>query len=253
MKTRHLITLLVIATVCLFAADGSYKIIWLGDLHYDGKTVHEAAYFENVDPKKNKTTKRNFHAWEGENAPGYKLLAVANKAAEGTPFAFQVGDFTQGHAGSEAMSKKMTTDLLDIIKKNFTLPFYLTPGNHEFAGKGAKKGMKAALIPYLNDVLKAEPPLTDYNFTRKQDSDLFIFWNSNMPDVPWLKKALDDNKDARNIFLCTHIPILPVSRGKIEWIPFSKPEEKEKRLELLNMLLERNVIVLCGHIHEQTI
>ena len=74
-----------------------------------------------------------------------------------------------------------------------------------------------------------------------------------MPDVPWLKKALDNNKDARNVFLCTHIPILPVSRGKIEWIPFSKPEEKEKRLELLNMLLERNVIVLCGHIHEQTL
>ena len=253
MKTTHLITLLLIAATCLFGADGTYKIIWLGDLHYDSKTVHEAAYFENVDPKKNKTTKRNFHAWEGENAPGYKLLTITNKAAEGTPFAFQVGDFTQGHAGSEAMSKKMTTDFLALVKKHFTLPLYLTPGNHEFAGKGAKKGVKATLVPYLNETLKADPPLTDYNFTRKQDGDLFIFWNSNMPDVPWLKKALDDNKDARNIFLCTHIPILPVSRGKIEWIPFSKPEEKEKRLELLNMLLERNVIVLCGHIHEQTL
>ena len=52
MKTNHLITLLIIATACLFAADGTYNIVWLGDLHYDSKTVHEAAYFENVDIKK---------------------------------------------------------------------------------------------------------------------------------------------------------------------------------------------------------
>ncbi len=141
MKTRLFTTLLFLLTVGLFAADGTYKIVWLGDLHYDSMTVHEAAYFENVDPKKNKTTKRNFHAWEGEKAPGYKLLTITNKAAEGTPFAFQVGDFTQGHAGSEAMSKKMTTDFLDIVKKHLTRPPYLPPGNHEFAGKGAKKGM----------------------------------------------------------------------------------------------------------------
>ena len=253
MKTRHLITLLLIATACLFAADDTYKIIWLGDLHYDSKTVHEAKYFENMDIKKNKTTKRNLYSWEGEEAPAKKMLAAANEAAKGTAFAFQVGDFAQGHAGSEAMATMMNKELLEICKKYITVPFLLTPGNHDYAGKGAAKALKATLLPYLNNELKADPPLTSFNFTRKQGGDLFIFWDSNRPDTPWLQKILDENKEARHVFVCTHIPILPVSHGKVDWIPFAKPEEKEKRVELLNLLCSRNVIVLCGHIHEQTI
>lgn len=253
MKTSHLITLLLIAATCLFAADGTYKIIWLGDLHYDSKTVHEAKYFENMDIKKNKSLKRNLYSWDGEEAPAKKMLAAAGEAAKGTAFAFQIGDFVHGHAGSEAMATKMNTELLDVCKKYFTVPFLYSPGNHEYAGKGAAKALKATLVPYLNKELKAEPPLTGFNFIRKQGGDLYIFWDSNRPDTPWLQKVLEENKEVRYTFLVTHIPILPVSHGKVDWIPFAKPEEKEKRVELLNLLCSRNVIILCGHIHEQTI
>ena len=95
--------------------------------------------------------------------------------------------------------------------------------------------------------------LGSFNFAFSHKGDAYIFWDSAKPDLAWLLDALAARKDARYTFLVTHFPVLPVGEEKAGWVPFGKAGKASERKALLDALCESRAIVLCGHIHEQTL
>ncbi|MCR5536165.1 MAG: metallophosphoesterase, partial [Succinivibrio sp.] len=223
----------------------AYELVMLGDLHYDAQNLHTAAYFEQHKSQHQRTLSRNLSSWEGA-APSHALLEEAGQASEQSLFAIQVGDFAHGHAGSQALAAKMYAQVLKLLKANFKVPVYITPGNHEYAGAGASSALDATLKPYLSALLPQGSPLDNFNYSLEKENDVFIFFNCIKPDLDFLKQQLTAHAKARYTFVITHYPVLPIARGDLSFLLYGKSEEQQKREELLNLLCEHNVIVLCG-------
>jgi UDP-2,3-diacylglucosamine pyrophosphatase LpxH len=246
---------------CVLCGAQAYEIVWLGDMHYDSPDLHTKEYVERQEQSSKNRLRRNLYSWVDSGLSNL-VLEKASKAAQNTPFAFEIGDFAHGFAGSQAQATTMYTDAISRISGLFTVPFYFCPGNHEYRGIGAKT-LDKTLLPYLKQKLNPSVKLKGYNFVLTHENDLFVFWDSIKPDLSWLKHTLNEHSAARYIFIITHYPVLPVFRGKfdrislnkehVEWIPFAKESQSSERRSLLNLLSSHNVIVLCGHIHEQTL
>ena len=260
-RISRFLSLLLLSSGFLFCAQ-AYEVVWLGDMHYDARNLHTKEYLEHQAKSRRQTLRRNLYSWD-DSALSYLLLETAARTAQNTPFAFQIGDFAHGFAGSKELATTMYTDAIRRISGPFKVPLYFSPGNHEYKGKDADKALHNTLLPYLKQKIEPSVKLKDYNFSLSHENDLFVFWNSVEPDLPWLEQTLNEHNSARYTFLITHYPILPVSRGKfdklsldkehIAWIPFAKESQSSERKILLNLLCKHNVIVLCGHIHEQTV
>lgn len=150
----------------------AYDIVWLGDMHYDETNLHTPDYFENKKRERHlKTLQRNLHSWEG-TAPSYKLLEAAGATAKGTPFAFQIGDFAHGHAGSQSLATAMYDKAIKLIAGKFQVPVYFTPGNHEYVGIGAKQ---------VDILLFLTPKILSYYLTSisNQLTLLYKAWNES--------------------------------------------------------------------------
>ncbi|MCR5084961.1 MAG: metallophosphoesterase [Succinivibrionaceae bacterium] len=241
-------TILAALLCCLAMRCMAYELVWLGDMHYDSRVLHSEDYL--AEEEHQRALERNLYSWDG---PAQRLLAAAGKAARGTGFAFQVGDFSQGHGGTRGQSLLMFSGAIDAISSHLGVPTLFTPGNHEYRGKGARSALRTTLLPHLSRALGAGVPLKGYNFSISHEGDAFIFWNSVDPDLAWLQGALADHRGARHTFIVTHFPILPMAPVRIGWIPFGAPGQEMERQSLLGLLCHRNAIVLCGHIHEQAV
>lgn len=259
-KIASFFSLMLCCSCFLFCAQ-AYEIVRLGDMHYDSLNLHTKEYVERQAQSRKNRLRRNLYSWDDSGLSNL-VLEKAAKAAQNTPFAFEIGDFAHGFAGSQEQTSTMYTDAISRISGPFTVPFYFCPGNHEYRGIGAK-ALDKTLLPYLKQQLDPSVKLEGYNFALTHEDDVFVFWDSIKPDLPWLEQTLNEHSAARYTFLITHFPVLPVLRGKfdkislkkehIEWIPFAKESQSSERRSLLNLLSSHNVIVLCGHIHEQTL
>ena len=91
-----------------------YKVLVLGDLHFDGMEYHKTPA---VSANRAKERKRNCDMWK-EATP--QLLSIAAKQVDNTtPFVIQVGDFVQGDCDTIELQEKMITDGFAAVKKYF--------------------------------------------------------------------------------------------------------------------------------------
>ena len=99
---------LILFVVSLFAADDTYQIVMLGDLHYDNVECREPEMLKNLQDWQKSELNRNLQSWR-EGGESLKMLEIAGKVAAelNAPFVIQNGDFCQGDAGSEAMATKL--------------------------------------------------------------------------------------------------------------------------------------------------
>ena len=111
-KISGLVLLLFVVT--LFAADDSYQIVMLGDLHYDNVDCREPEFLKNLKDYQKYELNRNLRSWK-EDGDSLKMLELAGKAATelNAPFVIQNGDFCQGDAGSEAMAAKLILSCME--------------------------------------------------------------------------------------------------------------------------------------------
>ena len=265
-KISGLVLLLFVVT--LFAADDTYQIVMLGDLHYDNVDCREPETLKNLQDWQKYELNRNLRSWK-EDGDSLKMLELAGKAATelNAPFVIQNGDFCQGDAGSEAMAAKLILSCMETCKKYIHVPFIATKGNHDPRGKGANAAVNKTLPAFWSKELNLDPPLTTTTFAHRQGSDVFIFLDDinlgaakkekiddkeviTYPNLENLEKLLKANADARYTFIVCHLPIIPTSADR--WIPFGGPKTDAQRKRLLDMLCEHNAIILCGHIHSNT-
>ena len=120
-KFSHVITLLTVLFCCGCQslcgtpdAKADYKVLLLGDLHYDGQEYHTTPA---ASATRAKERQRNFDMWQKATP---ELLTLAAKYADkDVPFVAQVGDFTQGDCETVDLHVKMITDAFNRIKSFF--------------------------------------------------------------------------------------------------------------------------------------
>ena len=222
----------------------SYKVMILGDTHFDGAEFHKAA------PKaKNKQAERarNLKMWSGGSK---SLLAAAGAKAksEKVAFAVQLGDLAQGDCDNPALQTAMLRKGFAAVKSYFPeVPLLLVKGNHDIrTDLKAQDNATAnrALLPLLAKELrvKSQPR---FCYSRLKGRDLFIVIDGFVPakeSIAFVKKTLEDNPDTRHVFLLTHLPLIPTSPGGPFWL-------LPGHYQLAEMLEKRQAIVLAAHTH----
>ena len=226
----------------------SYKVLVMGDAHFDSGEFHKAP--PATDGRKNERG-RNLTMWEKQSP---KLFAAAGKraSAEQAAFAVQLGDLVQGDCDNAKLQGEMIRKAFSAVKKNFPdIPLLIVKGNHDIRVVGKSRNNAAAnavLLPIISAELGHKVTKNScYAFMRGRD--LFIAIDGFIPakeTVAFVKKTLDAHPDTRYVFFMTHLPILPASLGAPFWLVPGYDK-------IAAMLEKRNTLILAAHTHSPSL
>ena len=234
-------------------APGDYSVIVLGDTHFDGLTF-DTYHSLNPNPTESNLEEwtRNAGMW-ADRCPRLLRAAAARETAD-TAFAIQLGDLVQGDCNDNATHLQMATDAFATLKSALgqSLPLCLVTGNHDIRkssaeSTGADETFYAWQCARMTEELGKAVNQTTFYFTH--GPDLYISVNFNSPSMAVIEEALAAYPNARYTFLMTHGPVLPSDTTNYTWHLWGGADSALNRLKLRKMLLERDVIVLAGHLH----
>ena len=253
---KKFISMLLLTIFALFAYAADYRVLVLGDLHYD------APEFHSIPDMKVKFKLRTDYIRMWKEKTPQLLDAAAKQLGKDIPFIIQCGDFTQGDAVTGENQEKMFATAFDTVKKNFPDHKILAvKGNHDIrtyypekdkSGKDilTKKNTNThtakAFMPLFAKELGQQ--IKDH-YTVIHNNDLYIFYDGFQkaaPSLKFVKDTLAANPKVRNVFFITHLPVLPCATGNAGWL---LPNYQE----LAKLLLERNAIILTAHTHQPSI
>ena len=242
--------------------DGSYKILLLGDLHFDAPKYHRR---EPANEVQKRGRLRNFAMWDGKTQD--LLRDAASRLDDDTRWVIQAGDLSQGDGDDVELQTSMIGDAIDCVRNAFPgRKFLPVIGNHDlrlldafprwneydengdctFVAGGDYRPIRKTLLPYIAGELGlAETPASlDYTLTR--GGDLYIFVDPFKPGgaTGFIRKALAEMPDARRVFIVSHLPLFPCEPAKA-WAMWVLPDHPE----LLELLAPRHTILISGHTH----
>lgn len=222
----------------------SYRVMFLGDTHFDGEEFHTAP---ETNKSRLKARERNLKMWKLQSP---KLLEAAEKRAnaDSVKFAVQLGDIAQGDCDSGELQKAMLAKAFATVKKAFPqIPLLVVKGNHDIRTVKRNRdnaAANAALLPLVAKELKVAK-LVNGNYAFRQGPDLFIAIDGFIPakeGVAFVKKTLDDNPNTRYVFFMTHLPVLPAAVGAPLWLV-------PGHYQIAAMLEKRRTLILAAHTH----
>jgi len=174
----------------------------------------------------------------GSERPGVFQKAVEKLNLLQPEFVMSIGDLIQGYSQDERVLAAQWKSF-DRRLAGLQMRFFHVPGNHDIGGPSpavAEKVWAAKLGPSY------------YHFVYR--NVLLLCLNSEQligpkaagaeadKQVAYVRKALEDNRDARWTFVFLHRPLWVLSEGR--WPDIEK------------LLAERKHTVFCGHIHRYT-
>lgn len=243
-------SVLLAASAAIISAAGEYQVLVLGDMHHDNMKFHDLS--ENPPP---------FHYNPAEvrrnlpNSEHYqpRMLKTAGKVAAQARMVIQVGDLTQGDCGSKALHKAMLESAYNTLKTAFPdKPLYLTPGNHDYRGPGAKAAYWEFNRQYMSKETGTAVKTPDYSVRHGQDVYIFLDAAGGGAHLNFLKAELKKHQDARYKFVIGHYALLPLPGMRAGCMFFDKGWEKPRE-QMLKLFLEYDVIYICGHIHASSV
>lgn len=256
---KRLSYLVVFLAVLFIGGSGlanSYRVLLLGDTHYDGDkdVYHSACYANGKKPPHYIEAEfaRNSAMWKERNP---KLVASAySKKTADTSFVLQLGDLVQGDCGDPVVHTKLLKDTVDYFKKAMPgLPFVSAAGNHDIRGEGARKAYADYMPARMSQELNAPPinagvTLKKTTFAFRHKKDLYVIVDFNNPDDQVIKDAFKQHADARYKFVVTHGAVLPWDGWGVTYGLYGGKVNK-RREAMRKVFSENNVIVLTGHVH----
>lgn len=247
-------------------ADGSYSVVLLGDIHFDGtdpQTYH-ANYPNENETAANVETQRKEFARNAEmwSARLPSLLAAAGRSRRAdTAFVLQLGDLVQGDCNDSAVHKQMCEDAVSAIRSGVGsgVPIALVVGNHDIrngaSSNSEENNYRSWFVKRMQSELSVNAAnFNSANFWRMQGPDLWIHVDFTKPSrvLDFVEAALAAGSGARYKFLVTHAPALPPDTGNYTAMLMrntTASDYTKQRRQLRTMLLRNDVIVLAGHIH----
>ena len=226
----------------------SYKVLVMGDAHFDGMEFHKAP--PQTGGRKYERG-RNITMWKAKSPA---LFAAAGKRAKAddAAFAVQLGDLVQGDCDNAQLQGAMIRKGFAVIKKNFPgIPLLIVKGNHDIRVVGKSKNNAAAnavLLPIISKELGSKVTKNScYAFLRGRD--LFIAIDGFIPakeTEAFVRKTLEKHPDTRYVFFMTHLPVLPASIRAPFWLV-------PGYANIAAMLEKRNTLILAAHTHSPSL
>ena len=265
---KKIFLILFAAFAALLAVAAEYKVMVLGDIHFENKKYHGVPGIDYPT----KYASKYANMWK--RAMPELFTASAALLDKDFPFVIQLGDFTQGYLALKEQRAKMLVDSFNTVKSyypNHKLLF--TKGNHDtkvhapklvkdkdgketvvmVKGKNGKE--VAAIVQGWDNPTYAEVfvPIIEKelgakagsNFAFRQGEDLYIFFDGMIKSsvsIKFLRDTLKKNPQNRYVFFITHLPVLPCSTGVPGWLA---PRSRE----IFDMLIQHNTVILAAHTH----
>ncbi len=220
------------------------KFLVLGDMHYDLIENHDLEWLattkddlRQVTEEYTVFTKNNWAAFTG----------VLAEKAEGTDAVLQLGDLSEGLAGTPELAVSMADSVFSAVDRiGFKVPFIMTKGNHDITGPGAVEAFDEVYLPNMAR-LSGHDSLSSANYYTETGDCCFVCYD------PWDKEnhgldALRENlaaSQAKYKFVLVHEPVIPINERC--WHLLRR--DPEKRAELLRIIAEAKAVVLCAHMH----
>ena len=234
---------LAFSTFCL-----AQNFMVLGDVHFDRFENHD---FDWVDKK----------GFRGE-IEGYCKLTKHNWGAlskrisdtlrrEKISAIVQLGDLSEGLAGSPQKARQMAESTLGAIREiQSEVPWVLVKGNHEITGPGAKEAYREIYTPFVRSQLK-DSSIASANYAHTFGNVLLVCADSFEMEADFLDKLERTfaNSKAKRKFLLLHEPLFPAN--KFCWYAYKK--DAAKREKLLEIVAKNKVTVIAGHIHDYSL
>ncbi len=243
---KKLIVLFLLS--CFFVLCGEeYRFLVLGDIHY-----LKREYYPKLPKSEEVQRKRQakYNMWD--NGKSDALLAESARVAElnNVLFVLQLGDLCEGSAPNRKVMEQMLSDAFSKVKSYYpTTPITMVKGNHDssFRKNKGKNNVpwKVAILPRMSKELGEE--VKSVNYYRIVNQDLYIYYDGQTAaeeGVAYVKKVLEENRNARHVFFFCHLPIIPIAATKMAW-------RANGAKELIELLSARNAIVLTAHTHRQ--
>ncbi|MBE6362483.1 MAG: hypothetical protein E7054_02400 [Lentisphaerae bacterium] len=251
---KKFISMLLLTLLALFAYAADYRVLVLGDLHYDAPEYH------SIPNMKSKFKLRNDYIKMWKEKTPLLLTASAKQLDKDIPFIIQCGDFTQGDAVGGENQIKMFNDAFAKVKAFF-------PNHKLLPVKGNHDIRTYPVDPKTNTVLKRKnsnvhtdkgftpfaakelgKPVKDH-YTVIHNNDLYIFYDGFQKaknSIKFVKDTLAANPEVRNVFFITHLPVLPCSTGDPGWLLSGYQE-------LAKILMSRNAVIFTAHTHQPSL
>lgn len=252
-------TILSLAFLLIFiglTAQDSYRIIFLGDTHFDAEDekYHPAGV--------SKASARDIGMWK-ERLPQL-LKAAAKKADANTAFVLQGGDMVEGGSGTAATHTNMLVDGYKCLQGFFPVPFLTVAGNHDISSKVLKGEPQAHIIyrnfakEHLLPVIKSVKGVsgvmvstrgTDIAFRYGKDLYFLMNFNGYGTSPDFVKEVLEKNADARYKIILTHAgPVSWDVRWRPNWRLYGNVKVADRNV-MLELFQKHNCIFLTGHYH----
>ena len=218
-----------------FDGKDNYQVTYIGDIHFDGAEYH-------AEPLTERAQKLHFTQWKGTSQ---KVLGAAASQSKESAFIIQLGDMIQGDCDNAELQGNAIKDAFALLKKFFPdKKVFSLIGNHEYRGKrDASQAPEKYLIPLLKKELGSDAELDGTNYAVKYGRDLYIFCDLRKNNIyEFTRNVIENTKDIRHIFFCSHLPMYPCSIGNPGWVV---PGFKE----LIPLLAKHKAIIINAHTH----
>lgn len=229
----------------------SLSFIIVGDTHYDKLEDHYMPWLEAKPGDLRQVT--GTYVPNTENNWKDLMGVLRGRVQSVTPpvkAVVQLGDVSEGLAGSEEKAVQMATSAMTALREsNMGAPWILAKGNHDITGPGAKEAFTQVYVPYMREQSGVED-IANASYSYRLGNAHLVFvdpWDS-MDMAAFIEKEFASS-DAKYKFVCIHEPIIPVTERCWHYMR-NKPD---KRAKLLEAIAKNQAIVLTAHLHRYSV
>jgi hypothetical protein len=163
----------------------------------------------------------------------------------------QLGDLSEGLAGSEEKAEQMASDIVKAVQAaNIPVPWIIAKGNHDVTGPGATEAFLRHYTPmYRNQT--GNPEILNASYTYRSGNVQITCldpWDRSIDMVKFLEGELTSS-NAKFKFVAIHEPVIPVTERC--WHTLRR--DPEQRAKLLEVIARNKAIVLCAHLHRYSV
>lgn len=232
-------------------AGGDVSFMVMGDMHYDLVENHDMdwvnanGFYDQIVNSYAKSTARYFPRF-------VKTLKQVSERPDMVAMV-QLGDMSEGLAGSDEKVRKMDRNLFRVIDSiGFRLPFVMTKGNHDVTGPGAREAFREIYAPNIRRLAQVDDTTTNGHYTKRIGEVFLAVYDCFEPacSPQWLDSVLTAS-DARYKFVLIHEPVIPINYQCRHL--YRRPKDRAKRDALLKAIASNGAIVLAGHIHQYAV
>lgn len=224
------------------------SFILLGDIHYDKIENHDLEWLMEREGDFRQVTEGycvNTEKYWNKFSSAVKAFSDQDHVK----CIVQLGDLSEGLAGTETLAYQMANGLFQAIDDvGFNVPFIICRGNHDTTGPGAKEAFNDVYLPNMQRLSGTSDNVTSSRYATTIDDMLFVSYDSydNTCTPAWLDQVLKAS-DARYKFVLNHEPVIPITYRV--WHAYRTAAKAATREQFLKVIAQNGAIALTGHLH----